>query len=197
MSGHGISNGEAMRFFETDGRKSASVQESSVYDIAKEKAFSKIRLRDNEIADTRSGFSVFNRKTVKLAKARLRATGVMDAYAIWRHEEGFRQSNGGAPALISVENLLIGWMLVTTAGQPQLILQIGSVFYGMLTDGAREEPRPAQAEQQEVAHEGRELAAKRRQRPPPLHLNRRPSPRRRPLHGEDSRGERRNHGEPR
>ncbi|WIE62679.1 hypothetical protein DEI97_005930 [Curtobacterium sp. MCLR17_032] len=145
MSGHGISNGEAMRFFETDGRKSASVQESSVYDIAKEKAFSKIRLRDNEIADTRSGFSVFNRKTVKLAKARLRATGVMDAYAIWRHEEGFRQSNGGAPALISVENLLIGWMLVTTAGQPQLILQIGSVFYGMLTDGAREElglPKP-------------------------------------------------------
>lgn len=30
MSGHGISNGEAMRFFETDGRKNPSVQESSV-----------------------------------------------------------------------------------------------------------------------------------------------------------------------
>ncbi|TCK59230.1 hypothetical protein [Curtobacterium sp. PhB136] len=146
MSAHGITNGDAMRFFETDGRKKSTVDESSLYDIAKEKAFRKIRLREHEIADTRSGFAVFNRKAIRLAKARLKATGVVDAYAIWRHEDGFRESNGGAPALISIENLLIGWMLVTTAGQPQLLLQLGSVFFGMLTNGAREElglPKPS------------------------------------------------------
>ncbi|TSD11615.1 hypothetical protein [Curtobacterium sp. KBS0715] len=139
MSEYGISNGAAADYVKKDGRtKQEPVEQWDPYILTRERLAAGIALRGKEIADPRSGFRRFDFETTWIARARVLASGVLDDYEDYVRVDGWHPGRGGAPATITPLALLTGMMLATMANQPQLMVELGSLFYGGLDDDARE-----------------------------------------------------------
>ena len=139
MSEYGISNGAAADYVKKDGRtKQEPVEQWDPYILTRERLAAGIALRGKEIADPRSGFRRFDFETTWIARARVLASGVLDDYEDYVRVDGWHPGRGGAPAMITPLALLTGMMLATMANHPQLMVELGSLFYGGLDDDARE-----------------------------------------------------------
>lgn len=139
MSEYGISNGAAADYVKKDGRtKQEPVEQWDPYILTRERLAAGIALRGKAIADPRSGFRRFDFETTWIARARVLASGVLDDYEDYVRVDGWHPGRGGAPAMITPLALLTGMMLATMANQPQLMVELGSLFYGGLDDDARE-----------------------------------------------------------